>query len=69
MVAFEIVARRIEHRQDAEQRPTVAAVLGAGDAERARTLGGEFVDGLFNALRDIGRRLDEIDDRPAARPW
>ncbi len=58
-----VIARRVEHRQDAEQRPGLAAVLGAGDGERPVALGGEGGDGVLDLLRHVGRRLRQVDDR------
>jgi len=58
-----IVARWIEHRQDAEQRPALAAIAGAGDGERPVSPAGEVGDGLFDHAGDVGGGLRERDDR------
>jgi hypothetical protein len=58
-----IVARRVEHRQDAEQRPAFAAVARARDGERPVSPAGEVGDGLFDRAGDVGGGLRERDDR------
>ena len=58
-----IVARGVEHRQNAEQRPGRAVVLGTGDRKRPIASRGEIVDGLLHAVGDVLCRLDEIDNR------
>ena len=60
---FGIIAGRIEHRQDAEERPCRAGVVGARDGEGAIASFGKIGDGLFNPGGHVGRRLREGDDR------
>src|SRR5271169_4288705 len=57
-----IVARRIEHWQNAEQRPGVRRVFRASNTQRPRAFGRELIDGLLDLLYDISRRLGEVDD-------
>jgi hypothetical protein len=58
-----IIARRIEHRQDAEERPCRAGVARASDGEGAIAFFGKIGDGFFNPGGHVGRRLREGDDR------
>ncbi|MFO1419785.1 MAG: hypothetical protein U1F59_02275 [Candidatus Competibacteraceae bacterium] len=51
---FGVVARRVEHRQDAEQAPGGAVVGGPGDAQGAIALAPQvFDDGFDSSLRKI----------------